>query len=204
MAFAIPWSAAHPSSGQVFVGLATCGGCGLPTSFHAYSGVTTSPPHNAQSDIESAKYEVRGFWPASKGPEIPRHLPPDFKAKLLEAEKSFAAQINTGAAGLYRSLIDATTKRQLTEAELKSAGTLQARIDRLAEKHVIPDTVAAWAHEVRVIANDGLHDEPTVSREDAEMARSFALTYLRYNFELPGDVAARRTIKVEGTAAALA
>jgi len=195
MAFGIPYSANHPRNSHMFVGVGACGGCGMPISFAATNTATTAPPHNSQFDIELSGYKVHGFWPKPPELELPRHLPDEFKAKLVEAEKSFAAQINTGAASLYRSLVDSTTKRQLTEAELKSAGTLQARIDRLAEKHVIPDTVATWAHEVRVIGNDGLHDEPIVSRDDAAMARSFALTYLRYTFELPGDVAARRAPK---------
>jgi hypothetical protein len=144
-----------------------------------------------------------GIWPAAPKPEIPRHLPLDFNAKLLEAERSFAANINTGAAGLYRSLIDVTTKRQLVDANLNAGGSLKARIDKLAENHAIPKSVAEWAHEVRVLANEGLHEETTISREDAEMSRSFALTYLRYAFELPGDVAERRApktgnLKLEG------
>jgi hypothetical protein len=140
MTFTVPWSGHHPVRGvHFFNGVGICGGCGNSVAIFAHSAVTTNNPSSVSTDIEAAKYIVAGFWPTPKEPEVPRHLPEEFKAKLLEAEKSYAASINTGAAGLYRSLIDSTTKRQLTEAELKSAGTLEARIDRLAEKHVIPD-----------------------------------------------------------------
>ena len=122
-------------------------------------------------------------------------MPQVSEDKLLEAERSFASHIHTGAAGLYRSLVDTTTKKQLADNSLKEGGTLYERLKRLADNHVIPSAVAEWAHEVRVIGNDGLHEDATVSRDDAEMARSFALTYLRYAFELPGDIRARRAPK---------
>src|SRR5690348_8350715 len=127
MTFTIPWSNHHPVKGaHTFNGVGICGGCGNPVALRATNPHTNGEPSGISTDIEAAKYSVTGFWPKPKAPEIPRHLPAEFKAKLLEAENSYAANINTGAAGLYRSLIDSTTRRQLTEAELKNAGTLQA------------------------------------------------------------------------------
>jgi hypothetical protein len=67
-----------------------------------------------------------------------------------------------------------------------------ARIDRLADNHAIPKAVADWAHEVRTIGNEGLHEEMVVTPADAAVTRNFAQTYLQYAFELPGDIAARR------------
>lgn len=194
--FQIPWSAHLKGvSGPNFIGIGVCGACGNPAAFSAQNRNNHTPPSGYVANVEDAGYSITGFWPVPAKPDIPRHLPEDYAKKLLEAERSYAAGIPTGAAGLYRSLIDITTKRQLNGAEQKTAGTLMARIDRLAEKLVIPKAVAEWAHEVRVIANDGLHEEMVVTQDDATMARNFAQTYLRYVFELPGDVAMRHAPK---------
>jgi len=144
------------------------------------------------ADIEAAHVVVGEIWPLKEEPSIPRHLPPEYVAKVFEAEKAHQAALPTAVAGLYRSLVDITTKRQLTEAGLDVKGVLMTRIDRLADNHVIPKAVAEWAHEVRSIGNEGLHEEMVVSPEDAAMTRNFAQTYLRYAFELPGDIVARK------------
>lgn len=193
MTFTVTWSAHHLGENFRFIAVATCGGCGLPICFRAMNGNSNNQPTTSGMDIERAKFIIGDIWPKAPAPEIPRHTDPELVGKLEEAEKSFAAGLNTGAAGLYRAVLDSTTRKQLKDASLAEGGTLDARIKRLAENHIIPSAVADWAHEVRVIGNEGLHEGPVVSREDAEMTRSFALTYLRYAFELPGDIAARRT-----------
>jgi hypothetical protein len=158
-------------------------------SFHSQASAFSTHSRVPETD----GLELKATWPKAQGPDIPRHMPQPLSDKLLEAERSFRANINTGAASLYRAVVDTTTKRQLEDVGLSSSGTLDSRVKRLADNHAIPAAVADWAHEVRVIANEALHDEPVVTRDDAEMVRSFALTYLRYAFELPGDIATRRT-----------
>lgn len=194
MTFSIRWTDNWLGQRNRFLGIATCGGCGKPAAFMAISN-NVAQPSSINSDIEAAHYVVPEFWPKPAELDIPRHVDQDLVDKLSEAERSYNANINTGAAGLYRAVVDTTTKKQLKAAGLAETGTLDARLKRLADNHIIPTSVADWGHEVRVIGNEGLHEEPVISRADAEMARSFALTYLRYAFELPGDVNARRAAK---------
>lgn len=190
--FTLEWSANWRNKRGEFVAAATCGNCGRPISFMASNSGNSNPPTAAPGNIETNGYKVGDLWPQPEAPTIPRHVPEEYVPKLTEAEGAFGSGFHTGAAGLYRSLIDVTTKRQLRAAQLSEKGSLFDRLDRLADNHVIPKSVADWAHEVRVIGNEGLHEEASVSPEDCAMARSFAQTYLRYAFELPGDVAARR------------
>lgn len=192
--FTIRWSDICIRGGQgSHVAAATCGGCGLPICFQVRT-TNNNPVMGINGSLDTFGSAVVGvIWPIKEGPSIPRHLPPDYAAKIQEAENAFHAKLPTAAAGLFRALVDTTTKRQLTDSELETKGVLMVRIDRLADNHVIPKAVAEWAHEVRAIGNEGLHEEMVVSPEDAEATRNFAQTYLRYAFELPGDIAARRT-----------
>jgi hypothetical protein len=193
--FTIQWSERW-RKGDPFdqIAVATCGGCGSPICFKAryLAGNTALTQFPASIDAVPHMF-VGPIWPLKEEPSIPRHLPPEYVPKVVEAENANQAKLPTAVAGLYRSLIDITTKRQLTEAGLDVKGVLMARIDRLADNHIIPKAVAEWAHEVRSIGNEGLHEEMVVSLEDAAVTRNFAQTYLRYAFELPGDIKARKT-----------
>lgn len=149
---------------------------------------------NADTTPEAFGIEVVDIWPKLPDPDIPRHLPDAIEAKLLDAERSFHAHINTGAVSLYRSVIDLTAKSQLEEADLGTSGPLYVRLQKLGLNHVIPRAVGNWANEVRAIRNEMLHEESIIPDDDVAMIRSFALTYLRYAFELPGDVAEQKEL----------
>jgi hypothetical protein len=175
------------------VAVAICGTCALPICFKVTYTNSATLVNQFPAGIDMMPNMTIGvIWPLKEEASVPRHLPPDYEAKIREAENAYRANLPTAAAGLYRALVDTTTKRQLGDAQLALNGTLMARIERLAENHVIPKAVADWAHEVRTVGNEGLHEEMVVTLDDATMTRNFAQTYLRYAFELPGDIAARR------------
>jgi hypothetical protein len=46
----------------------------------------------------------------------------------------------------------------------------------------------SWAHHVRLEGNEALHDPEAFDEEDATPLRLFTETFLRYAFELPGEV----------------
>lgn len=194
--------ATKPDVRSEFVAAVVCPACAEPVCIRLqfgefpkdYEGMEelVDAFHESNRPPSAYNFTVLETWPVAPEPDIPRHLPAGIEAKLLEAERSYAAQLFTGAAGLYRSLVDLAVKEQIANAGLSEKGMLAARLDRLSENHIIPDAVAAWAHEVRAIGNEALHDELAVSEEDANAIRYFTLTYLRYAYELPGDIAERR------------
>jgi len=70
-------------------------------------------------------------------------------------------------------------------------GKLHARITEAAERNLITDEMAAWAHDVRLDSNEPRHaDEaaPLPSRPDAERAISFASALGEFLFVLPAKV----------------
>ena len=70
-------------------------------------------------------------------------------------------------------------------------GSLYARIDDAAAKHLITPDMAAWAHDVRLDANYERHaDESSTlpTTDDAQRCVDFALALAEFVFVLPDRV----------------
>ena len=70
-------------------------------------------------------------------------------------------------------------------------GSLNARIDVAAKAHLITNEMAAWAHEIRLDANDQRHAEESVALpEAADAARviEFANALAQFLYVLPSRV----------------
>jgi predicted membrane chloride channel (bestrophin family) len=71
-------------------------------------------------------------------------------------------------------------------------GTLYTRIDKAANDHVITPDMAAWAHAVRLDANDQRHADNAAAlptEQDAKKVLDFAATLAQIMFVLPSRVA---------------
>jgi len=123
-------------------------------------------------------------------------LPARAKAYLEQAVASMHAP--AGAVMLAASAVDAMLKSKgLTN------GTLYSRIDEAAKTHLITPEMAAWAHEIRLDANDQRHadvnaDLPTP--EDARRVLDFAVALGQFLFVLPARVARGRAVPSDPTA----
>jgi hypothetical protein len=74
--------------------------------------------------------------------------------------------------------------------------TLNARIKQAADTHLITRDMAAWAHDVRLDANEPRHADtkrPHHTLESAERAVEFALALGEVLFVLPARVLRGRT-----------
>lgn len=84
------------------------------------------------------------------------------------------------------SAVDAMLKEKgLTE------GSLYSRIDAAAEAHLITNEMKAWAHEVRLDANDQRHADlqaPLPDADDARRVIDFADALAMFLFVLPNRV----------------
>ena len=115
---------------------------------------------------------------------IDRELPERAHAYLTQALASLNAP--AGAIMLAASSVDAMLK-----AKGYKDGSLYTRIDQAAANHVITAEMAAWAHDVRLDANDQRHaDEaqPLPTIEDAQRAIDFAEALGDFMFVLPARV----------------
>ena len=74
-------------------------------------------------------------------------------------------------------------------------GSLNNRIDQAAVDHLVTDEMAAWAHEIRLDANDQRHaDEGAALPNEADAKRviEFANALAQFLYVLPARVARGR------------
>ena len=90
--------------------------------------------------------------------------------------------------------IGAAISRMLKDKGYKE-GSLNSRINKAAEDHLITSEMAAWAHEIRLDANDQRHaDEGAAlpTQDDAEKVLAFASSLVQFLYVLPTRVARGR------------
>lgn len=125
---------------------------------------------------------ITKIWPAPI--EISEELPQRAREFLSQAVASLHAP--AGAVMLTASSVDAMLK-----AKGLKEGSLNSRIEAAAKNHLITSEMAAWAHEVRLDANDQRHaDEGAAlpSTADAAKAIEFANALAQFLFVLPARV----------------
>lgn len=126
--------------------------------------------------------DITHMWPAPEA--VADELPGRAKEYLTQAIGSVHAPV--GAVVTAASAVDAMLK-----SKGYKDGNLYSRIDAAAADHVITAEMAAWAHEVRLDANDQRHaDEnaPLPSSEDAKRVIEFAQALGQFLFVLPARV----------------
>lgn len=132
--------------------------------------------------------DITEMWP--KPQEVADVVPARARDFLSQAIASIHAP--AGAVMLTASAVDAMLK----DKGFKD-GTLNSRIDTAAASHLITREMAAWAHEIRLDANDQRHaDEaaPLPSELDAKKVIEFANALAQFLYVLPARVERGRKI----------
>jgi len=145
-----------------------CSGCGGP--------MTTV------EDIQFLDAFMVSYIPKTE--EIDNDIPEKPRNFLLQALKTKHAP--DGAVMLCASSVDTMLK----EKGYKE-GSLNSRINKAKEDHLITSDMALWAHDIRLDANDSRHADaknPFKTTEDAERAIAFAKALAEYLFILPARV----------------
>jgi hypothetical protein len=128
------------------------------------------------------------MWPS---PElVPEELPERAKEFLAQALDAVNAPVPSILAA--NAAIDAMFKAK----DLKK-GSLHDRIEEAAAQHLITPEMRAWAHDVRLDANDQRHadeEAPLPTREDARKCILFAKALAEFLFVLPARVARGRGV----------
>ena len=135
---------------------------------------------------ENLNQDILKLWPEQDN--VHESIPHRAREFLGQAIASLHAP--AGAVMLTASAVDSMLK----EKNLK-AGSLNSRIDEAARSNLITTEMAAWAHEIRLDANDQRHaDEqvPLPTAEDAQRVIDFARALGQFLFVLPARVARGR------------
>lgn len=125
---------------------------------------------------------VSKMWPELE--EVSDSLPTMASKFLQQAIESKHAP--DGVLMLAASAIDAMLKNKGYEQ-----GTLYSRIKTAAEDHLLTAEMAAWAHEIRLSANEPRHadkDFDGASAEDADQILAFTKALGQYLYELPSKI----------------
>ncbi len=126
--------------------------------------------------------DITHFWPQTQS--VADVVPDRVREFLSQAIASQHAP--AGAVMLTASAVDAMLK-----GKGYKEGSLNARIDAAAKNHLITAEMAAWAHEIRLDANDQRHaDEEAVlpSAADAAKVIEFANALAQFLYVLPARV----------------
>jgi hypothetical protein len=134
----------------------------------------------ADATVENA--DISNTWPSPLN--ISDTLPVRAREFLTQAVASLHAP--AGAVMLTASAVDSMLK----DKGFKD-GSLNSRIDAAAKAHLITTEMAAWAHEIRLDANDQRHaDESALLPEAADAAKGieFANALGQFLYVLPARV----------------
>jgi hypothetical protein len=159
----------HSGGGARTWGVYSCSICG---------GVTTAYANGK----DKHNVEIGAFYPSNQS--VDGDLPDKARSYLQQATDSLHAP--SGAVMLAASSVDAMLK-----AKGYKDGSLYSRIEKAASDHVITAEVAAWAHAVRLDANDERHaDESSELPTEADASRciDFASALGLILFTLPARV----------------
>jgi len=129
-------------------------------------------------------YKVLPWYRSTSG--HPKHWPDDVGNYWVEARRSIEGGNWTAAALMARSAV------QLVARSHKATGkNLKEEIDDLAAKGLILPSMKDFAHEVRVLANEGTHPQPGTkgtSEKDAKDVVEFLSFLMTVMYNLPEQI----------------
>jgi hypothetical protein len=131
---------------------------------------------------------IRVLYPISREEE-PEEYPDMVKDNYKEAVRSLGVGSYKASVLMTRSALQAAMRDKQAKGN-----TLFQEIEDLAARHVIPDSLKDWAHELRDGGNLAAHPEPQkiVEQIDAEGLLALAESIFQYLYVVPAQVAARR------------
>lgn len=179
--FDVAWS--YKLAPFKYASAAICGSCSLPITI-VMAGLD-QPPERLAGDI-SSQVHAEHIWPEITDLAAPRHTPDAVANRFIEGEDAYRRKRWNSAVAMYRSALDIATKALEGVPEKLS---FYKRLIWLHENHQITQQMKDWADHVRVDGNDALHDPEEFGEQDARPLRLFTETFLRYLYELPGEVA---------------
>jgi hypothetical protein len=204
------FGAVHPPSADLASGKRTsisvgaeCQGCWKPVSAHLrFNGHLNGHgqlqhfeqhifPHLTKdlANVASLDFAMLDSWPKAAPSRIPDHLPAPVRSAFAQGEINFSTpDCDEAAATMYRRALDLALKQAYPDLK----GDLYKKIEALVANNVVPTAIGEWAHEVRIVGNDGAHDLEGTTRDDVRAARDFIDAVLQYIYSLPQAVALRR------------
>lgn len=187
VAFEVKWAENARGYANTWNCIAICGACNKPICFMARARHPSNNPAPTaiNGDIEPT-HEVAQVWPTRAPSSAPNHASPSVTRRYLEGEDAFRRGNWNSAVAMYRSALDIATKGM---EGVPAGQTFFKRLEWMDQNHLITPDIRSWADHVRIEGNAALHDPDDFAQDDAKALRFFTEMFLRYVFELPGEVA---------------
>lgn len=122
--------------------------------------------------------------------KAPDYLTDGVGRNWLQVQKSLASESWDAAAVMARTAMETALKEQNAQGS-----KLINKIEDLASKGILPPLMKEWAHEVRLLGNEGTHSDhfsTGVERKDANDIAEFLDYLLEYLYDLPKKISAYR------------
>lgn len=188
--FALHGFAMDPLGSRGWNMLFVCNVCGGPVAARGADGRSGRSPGDAAGDVK-AEFPVFDTWPKPRPHVVPAHLPDAVAKAFLQAEESVGSAKKTeSTAAMDRRALELATKLIAPE---HAALSLFHRIERLAADHLITPALRDWAHSLRTIGNESLHDIEGVTHDEARQTHEVTRFVLTYLFTLPKQVELSRS-----------
>jgi hypothetical protein len=155
-----------------------CGQCGN-YMFVFWSASTSGRGHNAMHD-----YRVLPWHKSTSS--YPEHWPADVGHYWLEARRSIEGKNWTAAALMARSAV-----QLIARSHAATGKNLKEEINDLANKGLILPSMREFAHEVRVLGNEGTHPQPGTTgtnERDAKDVVEFLGLLMTVMYDLPKQI----------------
>ncbi len=144
-------------------------------------------PEDMTGDLNDYwKYiSIRNVWPKLEKKESPKHIPVNVERFLQQGFINFKAQHFDAAGAMARKALEAAL---VAHSPNLADGSLYQRINKLKENGVLTESLADWAHNVRLLGNDAVHDLEPADPVDVNQALQLAEYLLIYLFTLPTEI----------------
>ncbi|MBD9476492.1 DUF4145 domain-containing protein [Achromobacter sp. ACM01] len=133
--------------------------------------------------------DVLRIDPSRSDSSAPEGVPSAAAQAFEEGCQSWNDGRYSSAVAMFRRSLEIALKQFSPDVD---AWKLEKRIDKLASLHLITQDMKDWAHEIRLVGNEALHEEDVPTREEAQDLMLFNEMLLTYLYTLPAKVKARR------------
>jgi hypothetical protein len=164
------YSREHSFYTNVYSCMAECGHCGdfLIVDFGTRVGARAivQSPATCHLNPEDYGYTMMRAYPESLTAKVPLYVPEPVSIYFSQAIRALKTESYDASGSMCRKTLDVSTQ-SLLKAIGQSAGTINARINKLYEGHLITAELQDWAHQIRIDGNAATHNEDPFSAEDA-------------------------------------
>lgn len=192
--FTFTGEARIPGSTNRFHAYFMCNNCHFPVAalLESHNGHAPSQFHG--NILSQHGISARRIIPERSHIGAPEHCPENVARAYLQATSAIGRKEWDSAGAMARRALELTTKNLAPEHASKNLAT---RINALAEAGKLTPDLKEWAHNLRFLGNDAVHEEDGIPEEEALQGHELTRFILTYVYTLPTQVAAARQMRAE-------